>query len=236
MPRRSVTAPLIALITLAVVPACTSAPAATPASPSAPVSTISPTQAPESAPAETGPAETEPVETEAPLTAPPLTAPPSFDPDESLEDMFPDDIGGQPLEVESATGQGILTFMGGSDPVRVGAFLGEFGKTIDDASAAFALGFVPGETATDIRGVSILGLRVADVPADQLVTGFTGLVTAEAPNSDVSEETIGGKQVTVIVDPDEGADQAVNLYGVGDVVFIVGGTPDLVEEAIGKLP
>jgi hypothetical protein len=239
MPRRFAAAPLLLLIALGTGGACTATPAATSGTPTPPISI--PTASPpiETAGAET-PAETAPVgtpaETELVPTAPAATSAVSFDPDEALEEMFPDDIGGVPLEVSSATGEGVLTFMGDSDPERVGAFLGAFGKTIEDASAAFAFSFVPGETATDIGGITILGLRVSGVPADQLVDGFTGLVTAETPDAEVSEATISGKSVTVVADPTESPDDAVTLYGVGDVVFVVGGTPELVEEALAELP
>jgi hypothetical protein len=246
MPRRSTTAPLVSLIALGTLAACTATPAGTTGRPSPAISlpAVSPpadTAAPEPSPAETEPAETPGAGTPAAPTGavptvPAETGAATFGPDVSLEEMFPDDVAGQSLDVTSTTGEGILGLLPDLDPARIGAFMARYGKTIQDASAAFTFSFVPGATAGDIGVISIAGLRVAGVPADDLVTGFTEIVTADTPGAEVTQTTISGKEVTVVADPTESPDQAVTLYGVSDVVFVVGGTPDHVEETLGKLP
>ena len=160
----------------------------------------------------------------------------SFIPDQPLEDAFPDEIGGLPVQVQSATGEGIFAFLPGSDPEEVAQFLGGMGATIDDLSAANAFHLVPGDSVTDITGVSILALRVQEVDGTRLRDAFADLVAAEAPGATVQEGTIAGKDVLLIADPEAAADQVIHLYAIGDVVFMVGGTPELVVETFTKLP
>jgi hypothetical protein len=241
MSRRSTTTPSLAIIGLGILVACTAIPATSTPAETEPTETADETLPAGTAPVEVSPGATRPDETAPAATLPIGSAVPTpsaaiFEPDEALEDMFPDDIGGQPLSVRSTTGEGILGLLPDLDPGRIGALLGQYGKTFEDASAAFAFAFISGEDPDDLGIISIAGLRVAAVPADQLVTGFTDIVTADAPGAEVTETTIAGKDVTVVSDPAEDPDSAVMLYGTDDVVFVMSGTPEHVEEALSELP
>lgn len=175
--------------------------------------------------------------TDAPATDAPGTGPaPSFIPDQPLEDAFPDELGGQPLPVQSATGQGIFAFLPNSDPAEVTDFVGQFGATIDDVSAASTFLLIPGATATDITGISMLALRVRGADGTELRDAFAELVREDAPGSSIQEGTVAGKDVLLISDPENDPDEVVHLYALGDVAFLIGGTQSLVEEALTKLP
>lgn len=175
--------------------------------------------------------------TDAPATDAPGTGPaPSFIPDQPLEDAFPDELGGQPLPVQSATGQGIFAFLPNSDPAEVTDFVGQFGATIDDVSAASTFLLIPGATATDITGISMLALRVRGADGTELRDAFAELVLEDAPGSSIQEGTVAGKDVLLISDPENDPDEVVHLYALGDVAFLIGGTQSLVEEALTKLP
>ncbi len=175
--------------------------------------------------------------TDAPATDAPGTGPaPSFIPDQPLEDAFPDELGGQPLPVQSATGQGIFAFLPNSDPAEVTDFVGQFGATIDDVSAASTFLLIPGATAADITGISMLALRVRGADGTELRDAFAELVREDAPGSSIQEGTVAGKDVLLISDPENDPDEVVHLYALGDVAFLIGGTQSLVEEALTKLP
>ncbi len=191
---------------------------------------------PSDAPATDAPATDAPA-TDAPATDAPGTGPaPSFIPDQPLEAAFPDELGGQPLPVQSATGQGIFAFLPNSDPAKVTDFVGQFGATIDDVSAASTFLLIPGATATDITGISMLALRVRGADGTELRDAFAELVREDAPGSSIQEGTVAGKDVLLISDPENDPDEVVHLYALGDVAFLIGGTQSLVEEALTKLP
>ncbi len=187
------------------------------------------------APNASNPQVTQPPVTAPPVTAPPITAPPSIVADLPLEDLFPDEIGGHPLDVESAAGPSVLTMFNATDPAEFDDLLSQVGATIDQMSAALAFNFFPGASDGDFTGISILAFRLRGVPASATLPTLVALRQQDEPDSEVSQQTIGGKSVTAVVDP-ENPDNAAFLYAVGDVVFMVGGTPGLVEEAFAKLP
>src|SRR5687768_10173541 len=68
--------------------------------------------------------------TQAPVNVPPV----SITPDVPLEDLFPDEIGGRPLDVESATGQSVFTLFDATEPEGVNQFLSQMGSSIDQMS------------------------------------------------------------------------------------------------------
>jgi hypothetical protein len=163
-------------------------------------------------------------------------------PDQPLEDMFPDDLGGQPVQVQSAQGATITSLFQGSDAAEINEVLAPFGKTVDDASAAFAIHLIPNPTdPTDIRGATLVALRVQGVPSQDLIARFAQLIAeqqAEAGESPaaIAPATISGKSVTRVTPAGAPEDGHLNLYGIGDVMFMIGGTPALVEEAFAELP
>ena len=168
------------------------------------------------------------------VSLPPIGVP-SIPPDTDLESLFPDTIAGQPLQVTSARGAGVAEAFGGEDTARLQAFVSGLGASMDQVSAAFSLAFLPGATAGEITGVSLVALRVQGVPATSTLAGLTEMTRQDIENAQVGTATIGGKQVTAITSADS-PDDNVYLYAVGDVVFLGGGTPSHVEEAFAQLP
>ena len=69
-----------------------------------------------------------------------------------------------------------------------------------------------------------------------MVPGMVGAVNyGSGKKAYDPQQTVAGKTVTAVVDPED-AENTAFLYPAGDVVFLVGGTPNHVEEAFAKLP
>lgn len=172
--------------------------------------------------------------------APLATAVPSAPPDPVLEDAFPDEIAGQPFEVTSGTGAAAFTGSSPEELQQLTDFLARFGRTIDDMSFAMGFALLPSPSdPTDFRGLSIVGFRVRDVAAADLRSELVTLYLDQAgmPYAQATETTIAGRSVVSIADPSStDPNQAIVVLAAADMVFLVGGTPALVEEAIGKLP
>jgi hypothetical protein len=170
------------------------------------------------------------------------TAPISLRPDLPLEDMFPDDIGGQPVQVQSAQGETIAGLFSGSSVEELNAIFTPFGKSINDASAAFSFHLIQNASdPTDITGVTIAAVRVSGVPGSGLMQRFAQMIIeeqTEAGESPAAMEpaTVAGKSVTRVLPADADPEDALYFYSVGEVMFMVGGTPALVEEVFTKLP
>jgi hypothetical protein len=162
-------------------------------------------------------------------------APASLTPDTSLEDLFPDDLGGRPLEVRSASGASVAALFDPIEPADLNQFLGQMGATVDQMSLAFGFSLVPGASAGEFSGISIFALRVAGKPAGEIMTNLASVLQEDMDDAALGTATISGKNVTTISEPDD-PEGAFNLYPSGDVVFMVGGTPSLVGEAFSKLP
>ena len=171
------------------------------------------------------------------VTLPPLPSLsiPSFPPATELESLFPDQVGGNSITIRSARGEDVVSQFAASDPDRFRTFITDLGASVDQISAALSFNLWPGATAGEFTGVTITALRVEGVPASTTLAGFTAWVEDDIDGAQVSQQTIGGKSVTAIVDPED-AESSAFLYAAGDVVFMVGGTPALVEEAFSKLP
>jgi hypothetical protein len=216
------------------------APQASPTTPAESPAAASPTQAtlPTEAPVATG----TPLQTESATPTPEAptptdgTAPGTIAPDQPLEDLFPDELGGRQLEVQSATGEAILTLMGETEPDDLNEFLGDMGASIDQMSVAFAFSFGPGATADEFTGVTLFAYRIRGVQGSQMLTRLAEMVREDAEDAELGTATISGKTVTTVREQDADEDATAYLYPVGDVVFMAGGTPSLVEEAFAKLP
>jgi len=175
-------------------------------------------------------------------TVPPVDLPsgaiPSIpvNPDTALEALFPDTIDGHPIEVESAQGEGVTAAFGGSDPTDLQNFIGALGANMSQVSAGMSFNIWPVPSAEDFTGLTMVALRVQGVPAANTAAGLIELVKKDVgENAEVSQQTISGKTVTAVVDPEDDENVAF-IYPAGDVVFLVGGTPNHVEEAFSKLP
>ncbi|HUG46950.1 MAG TPA: hypothetical protein VMP67_00905 [Candidatus Limnocylindria bacterium] len=175
------------------------------------------------------------------VTLPPLPTlpggqpPGSLTPDQALEDLFPVEIGGRPLDVRSATGESIYDLFPGGDDEDLDDLLAEIGTSFDNVSTAIALSFGPGATEDEVIGISIIALRVRNVPSANVLSTFAAVVQRDEPDTVLGSATIAGKNLTTLAEPDD-ARNPTYLYAVGDVVFMVGGTPELVTETFTKLP
>ena len=177
------------------------------------------------------------------VTLPPLPTlpgqqpPASLVPDQPLEELFPDEVGGLTLDVRSATGASVRGLFGDDgDTAELDEFLAEIGTSIENVSAAFSFAFGPGATETEFVGISIGAIRVRNVPSGNVLQAFATATQREVPGGQIGTATVGGKSVTTLTDPED-ADGTTYFYAVGDVVFFVAGSPaSLVEEAFAKLP
>lgn len=181
--------------------------------------TTAPTQVAATTPAATS----GPVATDAPSTGLPgfSFVLPSFIGDQQLEDMFPDEIGGEALQVISMTGD---EFLGdGSTSPEIASVLGDLGKTTADLSVAFG-----GNVA-----VTIVAFRVKGVDAGTLFNAFK---EAQTETYTTESASYGGKSVTKLT-PSDGEISYISF--VGDVMFVVGGetvTEATLNEAFAALP
>ena len=162
---------------------------------------------------------------------------PSIAPDQALEDLFPDDIDGHALEITSAHGEDVITQFASSNPTGFRNFITGLGASMDQVSAGISFNIWPvPSTESDFTGLTIVALRIPGVPASTSVPAFVNFVKDDVGDqAEVSTQTVAGKTVTAVVDPED-AENTAFLYPVGDVVFLVGGTPNHVEEAFAKLP
>jgi len=162
---------------------------------------------------------------------------PSIAPDQALEDLFPDDIDGHALEITSAHGEDVITQFASSNPTGFRNFITGLGASMDQVSAGISFNIWPvPSTESDFTGLTIVALRIPGVPASTSVPAFVNFVKDDVGDqAEVSTQTVAGKTVTAVVDPED-AENTAFLYPVGDVVFLVGGTPNHVEEAFAELP
>jgi hypothetical protein len=153
----------------------------------------------------------------------PSFALPSFNSDAELEAMLPDTIGGQTVVKQSLSGQDFINLgMGGGDALE--PLLNELGATVDDLSVAIG----------SAGQVVVFAYRIQGVPADRIFQGLEAAMEAGGAGGEVSQQTIAGRQVTVVTTPTE----TTYIYLKDDVVFIVGGalSPEILEDAISQLP
>jgi hypothetical protein len=167
----------------------------------------------------------------------PSIAIPSVDvaPDNDLEALFPDTVNGQPLQVTSASGEGVLTQFATNSPDEFRSFISDLGANMDQVSAAFSFSLFPGATATDLTGLTLAAIRVQGVESTRTLAGLAEITKDEVSNAQIGTATIGGKSVTSIANPED-EEENVYLYAYSDIVFLGGGTPQHVEEAFSQLP
>lgn len=187
-------------------------------------------------PAATGPAATGAPSTTGASTAAPATQAPvgsvapgfSFtlpSEDEALEDILPDDIGGEPVQKASMSGESIFQG-GGTEDMQ--SMLTKLGKAPSDMSAAFG-----GNSKA-----SLVAFRVKGSDANSIYNAF---VEAADPADVVSvtDVTVAGKSAKKIVGEDAGTTSYV--YLIGDAVVVVStmaGELDqqVLDEIFSKLP
>jgi hypothetical protein len=152
----------------------------------------------------------------------PSFALPSFNSDAELEAMLPDTIGGVTVVKQSLSGQDFINLgMGGGEALE--PLLDQLDATVEDLSVGFG-------TAGQ---VVVFAYRIQGVPADRIFQGLEAAMQAGG-GGEVSQQTVAGRQVTVVTAQGE----TTYIYLSGDVVFIVGGalSPELLEDAVSQLP
>jgi hypothetical protein len=189
------------------------------------------TTAPTQAAATQAPATQAPA-TQAPGTAAPSSAEPGFsfalpsgfNADTELEDMLPDQLGGQDVITFSMTGDSFMG-TGGEGTEELAAALQQLGKTPADLSVA-----VGGSDA-----VAVFAYRLKGVDANTFFGTFLQMA-GQTDGATVTDATIAGKAVKKVVTD---SDETIYLYSSGDVLFGVGGedvSDALLTEAFSKLP
>lgn len=210
---------LIALLAL-VVAACSSDQASQSAS--------QPAATQESTPEPTESESEEP--SEAPGASGSAAAIPSFDlnGDPELASRFPDTIGGEPLQVQSFRGDTFMA-MGGADPAFE-AFLDSVGAELEDVSVAF------GGSASGGAALSVGAFRVLGASEDDLEREFIAASEEAGDVSNLTETSIGGKNVWTATDPSGETGVSVFLYTKDDTVYFLTGTEEQVAEILAALP
>jgi hypothetical protein len=201
---------LVLLLTL-VVSACASEEATTP-SPATPEST--PTATPE--PTEDG------------TTGSP-GAFPSFDldGDPELAGRFPATVAGEPLQLQSLGGDAFAA--AGPDPV-FDDFLEAIGAEATDVSVAFGGALIGEETLT--AGA----FRVRGASEDELEREFIAASEDAGEVPELTEQTIGGKDVWTATDESGETDMQVFVYTSGDTLYFLTGSLEHVTEILEALP
>ena len=171
----------------------------------------------------------EPTPTEEPSADESVGAIPSFDlnGDPELAARFPDTIGGEPINVQSFSGD---TFMagGGADPSFT-AFLDSVGADLDDVSVAFG-GAMSGENL-----LSVAAFRVRGANEDQLETEFLAASQAVGDIEGLEQTSVGGKDVWSAADP-TGAGLSMYIYVKDDTVYFLTGSEEQAAEILAALP
>lgn len=166
----------------------------------------------------------QPVETEGP-------AEPTFTPDDELEALFPSDIGGRALDIESY--QGSAAFADTEVPQAMLDALAVQGKTLDDVSIATGYSF--DSNTMELLMISAIQVRGADISAvaDALVQVLND---GEAP-AEQTPAQVSGKDVTVLRPTAESTDDELQyVYPKDDVLWVVAAQEPALSEVFSKLP
>jgi peptidyl-prolyl cis-trans isomerase B (cyclophilin B) len=149
-----------------------------------------------------------------------------------LEAMLPRDIAGLNLQGDTFTADQIIDGFADDELVQeLTSIADENGAQIRELSIA---------TGGDDNGeafVTVIGGSIPGVPAALVQDPMLRLLLGDTEGSDVSQEMVADREVTVITDsPGAEADSTVYVIPSGDVVWMVVGDEASVEEAIAALP
>ena len=202
---------LLALLLTLVVAACSSEEATTP-------SPATPEPTPAATPEPTGDD-----------TAGSPGALPSFDldGDPELAGRFPATVGGEPLQLQSLAGDAFAA--AGPYPV-FDDFLEAIGAEATDVSVAFGGALIGEETLT--AGA----FRVRGASEDDLEREFIAASEEAGEVPDLSQETIGGKDVWTAVDESGETALQVFVYTSGDTLYFLTGSLEHATELLEALP
>ncbi len=211
---------LVALLAL-VVTACAGEEAAS-AAPSEADATVQPTPEPEPSEAATA---SEPAGSGLAI--------PSFDldGDPELADRFPDEVGGQPLTVQSMRGDQ-MAGLGGADPTFE-EFLDSIDAELSDVSVAFGGIFDPADPENVF---SVGAFRILGATEDDLEREFLAASEDTGEFSGLEEGSVGGKDVLTGLDPSGESQLHVYLYTKDDTLYFLTGSEEQATEVLEALP
>lgn len=202
---------LILLGAVVLVAAC-----ASPAPSPSPAGSAQPSPAPSAAPS--------PLPSEAP--APNLHGAPE------LEDRLPDTVANTTLSKYSLTGEDFYAGGTGTGRGQVDSLLGEVDAALGDVSVA---------QASDPGGHLVLqvgAFRIRGVAAERLLAAWVSSQQAAMRNQlRVSVTDVGGRHLTVLVDPSRDVGGSTYVYAVDDTIYLVlADDQALLVEALAGLP
>jgi hypothetical protein len=212
---KRISIPLALLLTL--VAACSSEEGSPSASASAPPPTAEPTPEPTPEASDGGD----------PLGS--LGAIPSFDldGDPELAGRFPDTVDGQPLQIQSLSAEAFAAMP--SDPT-FDDFLDRIGAQATDVSIAF------GRAEFGDSILSVGAFRVRGASEDELQREFIAASQESGEAGELSEETVGGKDVVTAADPTGESDVRVFIYTRDDTLYFLTGSEAHAAEILEVLP
>lgn len=156
---------------------------------------------------------------------------PTFLPDAELEALFPTEIGGQALEVDSY--QGAEALADTDIPDAILDAMAAQGKTLDDVSVAQGYSFDTGTSAL----VMITALRVRGADMSAMVDAFVDALGEDGAPVERTTTQVSGKDV-IVVRPTAGStdDRLQYVRPSGDVLWMVSATEPALSEVFSKLP
>jgi hypothetical protein len=154
---------------------------------------------------------------------------PSFDldGDPELAGRFPDTVDGQPLQIQSLSAEAFAAMP--SDPT-FDEFLDRIGADATDVSIAFG-GADFGDSV-----LSVGAFRVRGASQDELQREFIAASQETGEAGELSEETIGGKEVMTAADPTDESDVRVFIYTKDDTLYFLTGSEAHAAEILEALP
>ncbi len=159
---------------------------------------------------------------------------PSFEPDTDLEALFPDEILGAPVTVQSANAAAFLALLpaGSQERAAFEGFVSSLGVGVDAVSIG------SGQFEYEGSSEEITAFRAAGVETSRLFQSLLAFAQSSAEDPEaisLEPAVVGGKNVTVVSNTAE--DSTSYAYGVQDVVFIVEtDIPAVAEAVMGALP
>ena len=154
---------------------------------------------------------------------------PSFelDGDPELAARFPDSVGGEPLQMQSLGGDAFAA--AGPDPV-FDDFLSAIDAVATDVSVAFGGAQIGEEMLT--AGA----FRVRGASEDELEREFIAASEEAGEVPQLTEQTIGGKDVWTAVDESGDAALQVYVYTKDDTLYFLTGSVEYAAEILEALP
>ncbi len=164
----------------------------------------------------------QPIQTQGPAEA-------TFVPDAELEALFPTEIAGQTLEIQSYQGAEAFSDV----PQAVLDALAGQGKSLADLSVAQAYSF--DANTSDLLNITAFQVDGADMAA--MTDAFvSALNDGEAPAEQTTRQ-ISGKDVIVVRPTSDSTDDELQyVYPSGDVLWMVAAAEPALSEVFSKLP